>query len=61
MGPGANDTYRVSYRKKLSPSEAAIYMDVSYIDGEEWLLNIPRSHSNPIAPDTEASFNLASI
>ncbi|KAH7854922.1 hypothetical protein Vadar_019109 [Vaccinium darrowii] len=59
-GPGANDTYRVAYRKKLNQSEAASYLDLSYIDGEEWLLNIPRrSNSNPITPNTEASFNLA--
>ena len=37
-GSGANYTYRVSYGKQLTQSVARPYMDVSYIDGEEWLL-----------------------
>ncbi|KAJ0027235.1 hypothetical protein Pint_35781 [Pistacia integerrima] len=36
-GPGANFTYRVSYGKQLMEYEAAPYMDISYIDGNEWL------------------------
>ncbi|KAL6503081.1 putative pectinesterase 15 [Orobanche hederae] len=37
-GPGANSTYRVAYGKQLRQSEAAPYLDISFIDGEEWLL-----------------------
>ncbi|KAL7133505.1 hypothetical protein ABFS83_12G145300 [Erythranthe nasuta] len=38
-GPGANSTNRVGYGKQLRESEAAPYLDVSFIDGEEWLLD----------------------
>ncbi|KAL0426458.1 UNVERIFIED_CONTAM: putative pectinesterase 15 [Sesamum latifolium] len=38
-GPGANSTYRVAYGKQLKQSEAAHYLDVSFIDGEEWLVS----------------------
>jgi hypothetical protein len=38
LGPGANYTYRVSYTKQLGKSEAALYMDITYINGDEWLL-----------------------
>ncbi|KAK6943905.1 Pectinesterase, catalytic [Dillenia turbinata] len=38
IGPGANYTYRVPYAKQLARSEAATFMNVSYIDGDEWLL-----------------------
>lgn len=38
LGPGANYTYRASYAKQLTQSEAAPYMDLSYINGSEWLL-----------------------
>ncbi|KAG8374193.1 hypothetical protein BUALT_Bualt11G0105600 [Buddleja alternifolia] len=37
-GPGANSTYRVSYGQQLKQSEAAPYLDVSFIDGEDWLI-----------------------
>ncbi|KAK6152351.1 hypothetical protein DH2020_014986 [Rehmannia glutinosa] len=37
-GPGANSTYRVEYGKQLRKSEAAHYLDTSFIDGEEWLI-----------------------
>ncbi|XP_015874742.3 probable pectinesterase 15 [Ziziphus jujuba] len=36
-GPGANYTNRVPYAKQLNQSEAAHFMDISYIDGSEWL------------------------
>ncbi|KAL6133492.1 hypothetical protein ACLB2K_065727 [Fragaria x ananassa] len=36
-GPGANNTNRVSYSKQLNESEAAPFLDVSYIDGSKWL------------------------
>ncbi|XP_041027655.1 probable pectinesterase 15 [Juglans microcarpa x Juglans regia] len=38
LGRGANYTYRASYGKQLDQSEAAPYMDISYINGDEWLL-----------------------
>ncbi|KAK9921079.1 hypothetical protein M0R45_029608 [Rubus argutus] len=41
IGPGANNTSRVSFAKQLNESEAAPFMDVSYIDGNEWLLYTP--------------------
>lgn len=36
-GPGANSTSRVSYAKQLSAEEANPFMDISFIDGKEWL------------------------
>ncbi|XP_024983682.1 probable pectinesterase 15 [Cynara cardunculus var. scolymus] len=36
-GPGANNTFRVSYAKQLNLDEATPYMDISFIDGQEWL------------------------
>ncbi|XP_062005310.1 putative pectinesterase 14 [Rosa rugosa] len=41
IGPGANNTNRVSYSKQLNESEAAPFLDISYIDGDEWLLYAP--------------------
>lgn len=37
FGPGANYTDRVSYAKQLKQNEATQYMDISFIDGEQWL------------------------
>ncbi|XP_017246404.1 probable pectinesterase 15 isoform X2 [Daucus carota subsp. sativus] len=39
LGPGADSAARVSYGKQMKQSEAANYMDLSYIDGEKWLLS----------------------
>nr|XP_016453776.1 PREDICTED: probable pectinesterase 15 [Nicotiana tabacum] len=39
-GAGANYTFRVPYSKQLKQNEAALYMDVSFIDGQEWLLKM---------------------
>ncbi|XP_020212738.1 putative pectinesterase 14 [Cajanus cajan] len=39
LGPGANFTSRVSYAKQLTDYQANSYMDISYIDGNDWLLN----------------------
>ncbi|XWS43509.1 hypothetical protein CRYUN_Cryun16bG0110000 [Craigia yunnanensis] len=36
-GPGANYTFRASYGKQLMEYEAAAYMNISYIDGDQWL------------------------
>ncbi|GMY25001.1 probable pectinesterase 15 [Fagus crenata] len=38
LGAGANYTYRASYGKQLGQSEAAPYMDITYINGDEWLI-----------------------
>ncbi|KAF6171563.1 hypothetical protein GIB67_018087 [Kingdonia uniflora] len=40
VGPGANNTFRASYSKQLSQAEVTPFLDVSYIDGDQWL--IPR-------------------
>ncbi|XP_027349166.1 probable pectinesterase 15 [Abrus precatorius] len=39
VGVGANYTSRVSYAKQLRDYEAISYMNISYIDGNDWLLN----------------------
>ncbi|KAK7378707.1 hypothetical protein VNO80_04153 [Phaseolus coccineus] len=46
-GPGANYESRVSYAKQLRDNEANSYMDISYIDGNDWLLSYPESYVNP--------------
>ncbi|KAB5552340.1 hypothetical protein DKX38_009651 [Salix brachista] len=48
FGPGANFTFRASYGKQLTQYEAAPYMNISYIDGNQWLYqqNILPSISN---------------
>lgn len=38
MGPGADYTLRTSYAKQLDQRAAAQFMDISYIDGSEWVL-----------------------
>ncbi|KAF8397766.1 hypothetical protein HHK36_016688 [Tetracentron sinense] len=50
IGPGANYTFRALYSKQLRQSEAALYMDISYIEGNEWLL--PRGNSPSDPPDS---------
>ncbi|WMV52398.1 hypothetical protein MTR67_045783 [Solanum verrucosum] len=39
FGPGANYTDRVSYAKQLKQNEANQYMDISFVDGEQWISN----------------------
>ncbi|XP_045798518.1 probable pectinesterase 15 [Trifolium pratense] len=39
IGLGANYTSRVSYARQLRDYEAISYINVSYIDGNDWLLN----------------------
>ncbi|XP_047176466.1 probable pectinesterase 15 isoform X2 [Vigna umbellata] len=46
-GAGANYASRVSYAKQLRDYEANSYMDISYIDGNDWLLNYRHSYVNP--------------
>ncbi|CAB4287312.1 unnamed protein product [Prunus armeniaca] len=41
MGSGANYTHRTSYARQLNESEAAPFLDISYVDGNEWLLHPP--------------------
>ncbi|XP_022982962.1 probable pectinesterase 15 [Cucurbita maxima] len=38
-GEGANYSSRVPYSKQLNQVEAEPYMDVSYIDGDQWLIH----------------------
>ncbi|KAG7017394.1 putative pectinesterase 15, partial [Cucurbita argyrosperma subsp. argyrosperma] len=38
-GEGANRSLRVPYSKQLNQAEAEPYMDVSYIDGDQWLIH----------------------
>lgn len=46
-GPGSDATNRVAYGKQLKQSEAAPYMTTSYINGEDWLLDIPSVDQTP--------------
>lgn len=41
MGSGANYTHRTSYARQLNESEAAPFLDISYVDGNQWLLHPP--------------------
>ena len=38
-GEGANRSLRVPYSKHLNQVEAEPYMNVSYIDGDQWLIH----------------------
>ncbi|XP_073275470.1 putative pectinesterase 14 isoform X1 [Primulina huaijiensis] len=38
-GPGASPNFRVAYAKQLKQCEAAPYLDISYINGEDWLVS----------------------
>lgn len=38
MGPGASNSQRVWYSKQLDKGKAAPYMDISYIDGADWVV-----------------------
>eukprot|EP00268_Persea_americana_P002346 TRINITY_DN10705_c0_g1_i11.p1 TRINITY_DN10705_c0_g1~~TRINITY_DN10705_c0_g1_i11.p1 ORF type:complete len:347 (-),score=23.10 TRINITY_DN10705_c0_g1_i11:195-1235(-) len=37
QGPGANNSSRVGYYKGLNHTEAAPFMNISFIDGDDWL------------------------
>ncbi|XP_073012503.1 putative pectinesterase 14 [Typha latifolia] len=51
MGPGANSTQRVLYAKQMDQCQAASFMDISYIDGKEWLLPpLQKDWINPCDP-----------
>ncbi|XP_031483592.1 putative pectinesterase 14 isoform X2 [Nymphaea colorata] len=53
MGPGANSSMRVAYSKQLSECEAVPFMDISFIDGDEWAfppLYQPQSNSSSLQP-----------
>ncbi|KAK4583023.1 hypothetical protein RGQ29_025978 [Quercus rubra] len=47
LGPGANYTNRTSYGKQLEQSEATLYMEITYINGDEWL-SYHRNHLFPL-------------
>ncbi|KAK0585909.1 hypothetical protein LWI29_036156 [Acer saccharum] len=53
-GGGANYTSRVSYGKQLMEYEAAPYMNISYIDGNEWLLLHLHQNILLASPDDQA-------
>nr|QIR83179.1 pectin methylesterase 21 [Cunninghamia lanceolata] len=36
-GAGANQTMRVAYSRELNNTEAAPFLDISYLDGNDWL------------------------
>lgn len=38
MGPGASHSQRVWYSKQLDKGQAAPFMDISYIDGADWVV-----------------------
>ena len=48
MGSGASDSNRVNYSRQLKQDEAAPFMDISYIDGDDWLLPNPSLSLNSI-------------
>lgn len=54
-GPGANYTNRASYAKQLQQSQAASFMDISYINGNDWLLDHPNIISS--APHEDNDMN----
>ncbi|KAL3825837.1 hypothetical protein ACJIZ3_021866 [Penstemon smallii] len=41
-GAGANATNRVAYGKQMKQSDVAPYLDISFIDGQDWLLSAPK-------------------
>ncbi|XP_010241677.1 PREDICTED: probable pectinesterase 15 [Nelumbo nucifera] len=45
VGAGANYTLRTAYSKRLSAPEVSPYIDISYIDGDQWLLPLGKSLS----------------
>lgn len=52
-GPGAETRNRVAYGKQLRQSEAAPYLGTSFIDGQDWLVDVPPqthhfTHTNTI-------------
>lgn len=52
FGEGANYTSRVPYGKQLQEYDAASFMDVSYIDGDQWL----QHHDDVIVSPQDQSF-----
>lgn len=37
-GPGANLSMRAAYVQKLNDTEASVFLNVSFIDADQWLL-----------------------
>lgn len=63
-GPGANQTMRVWYARELTQYEACPFLDISYIDGDQWLFpSVPayylqfRSHRINQFSSSHAQFN----
>lgn len=38
IGRGADTSMRVPYLQKLNETQASIFLNISYIDGDQWLL-----------------------
>ncbi|XP_015696459.1 probable pectinesterase 15, partial [Oryza brachyantha] len=49
-GPGSGTTGRVAYARQLEERQAAPFMDVSYIDGNQWALPPPPLPLPPTPP-----------
>eukprot|EP01018_Ginkgo_biloba_P020334 Gb_41518 [translate_table: standard] len=53
-GPGANGTLRVSYSQELNQTQAAPFLNNSYIDGDQWLLpHLLPPHDNSSTPGAD--------
>ncbi|GLJ06791.1 hypothetical protein SUGI_0048290 [Cryptomeria japonica] len=46
-GPGANQSLRVPYSKELDQSQAAPFLSICYIDGDQWLKDKDNSPPSP--------------
>ncbi|RZC77213.1 hypothetical protein C5167_001357 [Papaver somniferum] len=53
FGPGSNFSSRVAYSKQLTQSEVNPFLDVSYIEGNDWLL-LGRHGKNSYIIETDA-------
>lgn len=42
-GPGADNSNRAAYAKRLDDSQAAPFLTTSYIDGDDWLIPTPNT------------------
>ncbi|KAL8140557.1 hypothetical protein V2J09_006578 [Rumex salicifolius] len=52
-GPGANSSSRVSYSKQLSQNDASAFLDISYIDGQDWIQDLSLLPTNLITTNDE--------
>ncbi|KAH9316336.1 hypothetical protein KI387_024963, partial [Taxus chinensis] len=58
-GPGANQSMRVSYSRELEDCEAASFIDISFIDGMEWLFPFVPAYLHLENRNASRSFDLA--